>query len=192
MAKVVCAHADLHKRQDDRVHEVAPTGHDYPAPVVFHAAHLGKAGQQRLVEVGRGPEAHELASCGPFGKARRRVDGDDASRVDDRHPVAQVPGLLHVVGREHGRDPSVPHRLQLVPRVASGLRVEPGGQLVQHSDRRAADQGERDRQWLLLSAREIPEEPLALVGQAEGLHEPLRIVRVAGFAGVSVACEPTG
>ena len=108
--KVVCGHADLAKCQDDRVREVPLTGHDHQAPVVFQAAHLGQGGQQRLVEGGRGPQAHDLASCGRFGQARRRVGGDDAPRVDERHLVAQVLGLLHVMGHEHGRDPSVPHR----------------------------------------------------------------------------------
>jgi len=193
--KVVCGHANLAKCQDDRVREVPLTGHDHQAPVVFQAAHLGQGGQQRLVEGGRGPEAHDLASCGRFGKTRRRVDGDDAPRVDERHLVAQVLGLLHVMGHEQGRDPSVPHRLHQVPGVAPGLRVEPGGQLVQHGDRRAADQGERDRESLLLSARQIPEERLALVGQAEGLHEVLRIVRVPVEGGVQqqgLSCSQLG
>ena len=114
----------------------------------------------------------------------RGVDGDDAPRVDQRHPVAEVLSLLHVVGYQQGRDAPVTHRPDQVPGVAPGLRVQPGRQLVQHRDRRPPDQGERDRQSLLLSAREVPEERPALVGQAQGRHELLRVVRVPVEGGV--------
>ena len=33
----------------------------------------------------------------------RRAEGDDLAVVDDRHPVAQALGLVHVVGGEQHR-----------------------------------------------------------------------------------------
>ena len=44
-----------------------------------------------------------------------------------------------------------------LPRVAAGLRVEAGRQLVEDRDPRVADEGQRDRQALLLTAGQMPE-----------------------------------
>jgi hypothetical protein len=50
------------------------------------------------------------------------------------------------------RDPAVAHLLDHVPGVAPGVRVEAGRHLVEHGDLGLADEGERDRQALLLPA----------------------------------------
>src|SRR5690606_996261 len=53
------------------------------------------------------------------------------------------------VGDQQDRDPAVADLLDQLSSVAAGLRVQPGGQLVQYRDLRVAHQGERDRQPLL-------------------------------------------
>ena len=102
-----------------------------------------------------------------------RVEGDDPARVDDGDPVAEPLGLLHEVGDQHDGDPAVADRLDQVPGVTAGLRVEPGGQLVEDRDPRVADQRQGDRQPLLLAARELAERGVALVAEAELVDEPL-------------------
>jgi len=54
-----------------------------------------------------------------------------------------------------------------VPGVAARLRVQPGGQLVEDRDLRVADEGERDRQPLLLAAGQLREPGTELVGEAQ-------------------------
>ena len=121
----------------------------------------------------RRPEAQALLGVDPATMPGGRVEGDDAARVDDGDPVGEPLGLLHEVGHEHDRHAAVADALDQLPGVAPGLRVEPGGQLVEDRDPRVADQGERDRQPLLLAARELAEAVLRLSVEAELVDELL-------------------
>jgi hypothetical protein len=56
-----------------------------------------------------------------------------------------APGLAHGLG---AGDAPVPDAGDQRPGIAPGLRVEAGGELVQHGDLRVADQGKRHRKPL--------------------------------------------
>ncbi len=99
----------------------------------------------------------------------------EAARVDQRDAVGQALGLLHEVGHQDDRHAAGPDVLDELPRVAPGLRVEAGRELVEDRDLRVADERERDREPLLLAARELPEGGPALVGEPEIVQQPLRI-----------------
>ena len=76
--------------------------------------------------------------------------------VHDRQPVAEVVGLLHVVGRQEDRLALLPEPLDEVPQRPPGGRVETGRRLVEEDDLGVVDQGEGDRQALALAARQLP------------------------------------
>ena len=99
-------------------------------------------------------------------------------RVDDGDPVGEALRLLHQVGDEQDGDAPVADRLDEVPRLAASLRVEAGRQLVEDGDLRLADEGERDREALLLAAGEVLVGRVALLGQPEVVDQRGRIRRV--------------
>ena len=57
--------------------------------------------------------------------------------VDDREPVAELVGLLHVVRGEQDRLPVGVQLAEDLPQRDAALRVEAGGRLVEEQDRRA-------------------------------------------------------
>ena len=61
----------------------------------------------------------------------------DAAVVDDGDPVAELVGLLHVVGGEQDRLAVGVELAEDLPQGDAALRVEPGGRLVEEQDRRA-------------------------------------------------------
>ncbi len=138
-------------------------GHDQGRSDVRHGADLGQPGEDRIVERDRRPEAQSLLRVDLADDAGRRVEGDDLPGVDDGDPVGEPLGLLHEVGHQDDGHAAVADALDQVPGVTPGLRVEPGRQLVEDGDARVADEGQRDRQPLLLPARQLAEGGLALV-----------------------------
>jgi hypothetical protein len=116
-------------------------------------------------------EPHALSASGLRGQAGRGVQGDDASVLDQRHPVAQPLGFLHEVRHQDDSHATATHALDELPGVAAGLGVEPGRHLVEHRDLRPADERERDRQPLPLAARQRPVVIVALPGQTEHLDQ---------------------
>ena len=61
----------------------------------------------------------------------RRALGDDPAAVHDDQPVAQLLGLVHVVGGEDERRPALLQPVEAIPDQVPGLRIEPGGGLVE-------------------------------------------------------------
>ena len=57
--------------------------------------------------------------------------------VDDRDPVAELVGLLHVVRGEEDRLALGVELAEDLPQRDAALRVEAGGRLVEEQDRRA-------------------------------------------------------
>ena len=107
------------------------------------------------------PETDALAPGDLLAERGRPAERDHSAVIDQRDPVAQPLRLLHQVGDEQDRHATVAHPFDQLPGVAAGLGVEPGGQLVEHRDFRPADQGQHDRQPLLLAARQLPEVVVA-------------------------------
>ena len=87
--------------------------------------------------------------------------------LDDRDTVTQTLGLFHQVGRQkHGLAPvaDAPHEL---PDGATGLWVEAGRQFVEEHELGVVDEGQGDKQSLLLASRQRHEPGVPLVGQPE-------------------------
>src|SRR2546428_213859 len=84
-----------------------------------------------------------------------RAQRDHLAVVHDRHAVAQALGLFHVMGgQEHAAAPS-PEGGDDVPQLATGLRVETRGRLVEKQELGTAHQGARDGEALLLPTRQL-------------------------------------
>ena len=99
--------------------------------------------------------------------------GHDRGRAQDRHPVGQVLGLVHVVGGEEDGLAERLEPLDHVPGVAPGRRVEAGGRLVEEDQVGVADDPDRHVGPSLLAARERPDAGVALVAQADQLDRLL-------------------
>jgi hypothetical protein len=86
------------------------------------------------------------------------------------------------VGDQQDRDAAVADRLDQVPGVPAGLRVQAGGELVQDRDPGVADQREGDGQPLLLTAGKLLVPGPELVAETElaGQLGPVGRVRVEG------------
>ena len=136
-----------------------------PVPVTTHdiapvddAGDLGQAGQQPVVERDRRAELDALLDARPAAaSAGGRVDGHDPARVDQRtrsqsRSASSMKWVTSTIVTPRSR-----MLLDQRPDVPPGLRVKAGGELVEHRDPRAADQGQRDRQPLLLAAGQLPE-----------------------------------
>ena len=85
---------------------------------------------------------------------RGRALGDDLRLVHDDEPVAQLLGLVHVVGRQDERHAPLLEPVEPVPEQVAGLRVEAGRRLVEEQDRRLVDERPGDRQAPLHPARQ--------------------------------------
>ena len=93
----------------------------------------------------------------------RRALGHDRALVDDDEAVAELLGLVHVVGREHQRRALLLEPEQPVPQDVPRLRVEAGRRLVEQQDARVVDEGARDREAALHAAGEVVDLGLGLV-----------------------------
>ena len=65
---------------------------------------------------------------------RRRIECKDSAVVHDRHAIAELIGLFHVVGREQDRLALVVELAQDLPQGEAALRVEPGRGFVEEQD----------------------------------------------------------
>ena len=73
------------------------------------------------------------------------VAGDDLAVVDDDDAVAQMVGLVEVVrGEEDGGAAPVAQVGDVGPQVRAGLRVQPGGRLVEEHQARLVDEAHGD------------------------------------------------
>ena len=72
--------------------------------------------------------------------------------VHDHEPVAQLLGLVHIVRRQDQRDAALLEPEQPVPHHVPGLRVQPGGGLVEDQDLGLVDERAGDRQAALQAA----------------------------------------
>src|SRR2546423_5134354 len=101
----------------------------------------------------------------------RLVDVDDAPAIDDRNAIAQPLGFFHQMRGEKDSFAARTDVAHQIPDLASGLRIETGGELVEEDDFRIVDEVEGDKQALLLYARESHEPRVALLGQSELLEQ---------------------
>src|SRR5262245_2885614 len=91
-----------------------------------------------------------------------RVERDDLPVIDNRHTITQHLGLIHVMRCQQNRPASGAKALQHTPQLATRLRVEAGARLVEKQQIGSADERDRDRETLLLPARELDDPARAL------------------------------
>ena len=118
----------------------------------------------------RGVEPHfdDLARRVLGDEVPGRALGHDAAAVHDDEPVAQLLGLVHVVGREHERRAGLLQPVQALPHEVTRLRIEAGGGLVEQQQLGLVDERACDREPALHATRQRVDLRVAPVGQ---LHE---------------------
>ena len=100
--------------------------------------------------------------------------GDHLAVVHDRHAVAEPLGLVHVVRRQQDRPAGALELVDEIPELPARLRIEAGRRLVEKQQVRIADERAREREPLLLSARERADARVALLLE---LHQRDHLVR---------------
>ena len=130
---------------------------------------IALAASSRRRSAARAPRASTYSpiSCGGEPSA------DDAAAVHDDEPVAELLGLVHVVGGQHQRDALLLEPVQPVPQHVAGLRVEAGRRLVEQQQLGLVDQRPGDREPPLHAARQRLDP---LVGPVAELHELEQLV----------------
>ena len=129
-----------------------------------------------LVGAGREAQLEDLAGRVRLDQLAGRALGDDAALVHHDEAVAELLGLVHVVGRQHERDALLLEPVQAVPQDVAGLRVETGGRLVEEQQLGVVDQRAGDRHPPLHPARQRVD--LAR-GPFRELHEVEQLGRAA-------------
>ncbi|GAB4007892.1 hypothetical protein GCM10029992_62820 [Glycomyces albus] len=98
----------------------------------------------------------------------RGAGGDDPALVHDHEAVAELLGLVHVVGGQQDRHALLLELEQALPHQVAGLRVQAGGGLVEEDQVGLVDQGPGDGQAALHAAGEVVD---LVVRAARELHE---------------------
>ena len=83
---------------------------------------MGVGAEAQLDHLARGVLGDEVA---------RRTLGDDGPAVHHDEALAQLLGLVHVVGRDDQRDALAPQPVEPVPQQVAGLGVQSRGGLVE-------------------------------------------------------------
>ena len=71
----------------------------------------------------------------------RRTLGHDGAMIHHHESIAELLGLVHVVGRDDERDAFSLQAVETFPEQVPGLGVEPGGRLVEDQEFRLVDEG---------------------------------------------------
>src|SRR5579863_2360470 len=100
---------------------------------------------------------------------------DDFAVLDDGDAVAQALGFLHQMSGHEDRFAAVADAAHQIPDCSPGLRVEPGGQLIQKNYFRIVDQSQGDEQALFLPARQSHEPGIPLIVEAELFQQALAV-----------------
>ena len=91
--------------------------------------------------------------------------------VDDRDPLAEDVGLLHVVRREQRRLPGAVEVLEDPPEVDARLRVDAGGRLVEEQHLRLVHERAGHHQPLREAAGEVEDHRVGALGERELLEQ---------------------
>ena len=99
--------------------------------------------------------------------------------IDDRDTIAQTLGFLHIV---RGQDDRSPFRLELgdeVPELATRLRIESGGRLVEKQQLRIPDERAGDGEPLLLAAGQGPDARQSFLTELDLIDDLADVARLA-------------
>ena len=105
---------------------------------------------------------------------RGRTLGDDLRLVHDDEAVAELLGLVHVVGGQDQRHATLLQPVEAVPEQVTRLRVEAGRRLVEEEQGRLVDQRPGDRQPPLHPARQRLDLVVLALGQLGELQQLVR------------------
>ena len=122
-------------------------------------------------DAGREAQLGDLAGRVLLDQRARAALGDDLGLVHDDEPVAQLLGLVHVVGRQDERHAALLEPVQAVPQQVAGLRVEAGRRLVEEQHVGLVDQRAGDRQAPLHAARQRLDLVVGALGQLGELEQ---------------------
>ena len=125
---------------------------------------------------GREAQLDHLLGGVRLDQLARRALGGEAPLVHDDQPVAELLGLVHVVGGDDQRDPVLLEPVEAVPEQVAGLGVEPGGRLVEDQQVGIGDERPGDGEPPLHAARQRVDPvvgPLGQLGELEQLLGPL-------------------
>src|SRR5579863_4528809 len=126
---------------------------------------------------------HHMMSAQPVDQISGRSFGDDLAMIDNCQPVAQAFGLVHVMRGQQHRAAIALEDANDVPQLASALRIESRGRLIQKQNFRIADQRGRNRQTLPLPTRQFPHPGVGLLGEFQLPENFLGRTRLAIEAG---------
>ena len=90
-------------------------------------------------------ELDDVIAPEPGDQLAGRALGDDLAVVDDRDPVAEPLGLVHVMSGQDDRAAAVAEVADHVPELPAGLRVQAGRRLVEEQELGVADQRDARR-----------------------------------------------
>src|SRR2546427_389882 len=107
----------------------------------------------------------------------------DPAMIHDRHAVAELLRLFHIVRGEDDRPALPAERSDALPEGAPGLRIQPGGGLVQKDNPRVIDERHGDREPLQLTAGQGVHPRLALLVELQPMDH------VANRQGTPVECR---
>ena len=117
----------------------------------------------------------------------RRALGHDPALVDHDQPIAELLGLIHVVGGEHQRRALLLQAEQPVPEDVARLRVEAGGRLVEQQDAGVVHERARDREAALHAAGQVVDLGLRALGQLGELEQLVGALADVGARQAEVA-----
>ncbi len=107
-----------------------------------------------------------------FGnQVTRAAFGNFAPMVQHQQTRAQALGLVHEVGGQQNRLALLQQQLQTLPHQVPGLRVQPGGGLVQQQQFGVIDQCSGQTQTPLHAARQLARPGVGLVRQRRKLQQ---------------------
>ena len=149
----------------------------------IHAGDMQRAAEHpRRLDAGRAAQP----AGGGVDPLAGRLEGDEAGAADDRGraalhddaPLREIDDaaaalrLVHVMGRDQGRQAVDRHVVDEVPELAPRLDVDAGGRLVEQQQLRLVQHAGGERQALLPAAGELAGELIAAVAQAHALDHP--------------------
>jgi len=115
-------------------------------------------------------------------EARWSIKGDNSPLVEDGDAVTEFLGLFHKVGAEEDSLATGADRANEIPDSAASVGIEPSGELIKEEETRIMDEGEGEKEALLLTAAQGREGDVYLVDQSK-LRQELVWIEGIGIEG---------
>jgi hypothetical protein len=136
-------------------------------------------------------ETSDEGRPGFFENLPRRTRLPDVAGFHDDHQVGERHGLVLAMGHMHEADAEIAlQALQFTAHVFAQERIERRKRLVEQQNLRPRDEGARQRDALLLTARQLRRQPIGKVAHPDEFQElararpPLDLARPANLEAV--------